>query len=87
MRKILITKYLEKSLLQTRVSSETLYQDPNLFLNILDQNYQVSVNLLSNNRQTLPTDSIENSQNRVWFNATNELFNAYLVISLVLRVQ
>ena len=80
MRKILITKYLEKSLKyflpQTRVSSETRYQDPNLFLNILDQNYQVSVNLLSSNCQTLPTDSIENSQNRVWFNATNELFNA-----------
>ena len=45
MHKILIIKYLEKSLKyflrQTRASSETLYQNPNLFLNILNQNYLV----------------------------------------------
>ena len=44
-------------------------------------------NLLSSNCQTPPTDSNENSQNRICFNATNEIYNAYLVIILVLRVQ
>ena len=46
-------------------SSETLYQNPNLFLNILNQNYQVRLNLLSSNCQIPPTDSNENSQNRI----------------------
>ena len=47
-------------------SSETLYQNPNLFKStILYQNYQVSLNLLSSNCQTPPTDSNENSQNTI----------------------
>ena len=54
---------------------------------VLNQNYQVSLNLLSSNCQTPPTDSNENSQNRIRFDATNELYNAYLVIFLVVRVR
>ena len=89
--KILIIKYLEKSLQnllpQTLISSEIFYQNPNLFLNILNQNYHVSVDLLSSNCQTLSTNSNVNSQTRVWFNVTNKLYNAYLIVFLVVRVQ